>query len=133
MPSPWLALLKSVPWIDVIRNATTVAEGARKLWNTVRKQSPVPETQDAVPELALPTDLHGLTRIQSRLAGMERTVAALQGEMLASSELIKNLAEQNTQLVARIEASRVRSVWLATATVVLGAIAVVALVLGLAR
>jgi hypothetical protein len=71
--------------------------------------------------------------VQTRLAAIDRTLAELHGEMLASSELIKNLAEQNTQLVARIEANRVRTVWLATATAVFGVLAAVALFLGLAR
>ena len=53
--------------------------------------------------------------------------------MLASSELIKALAEQNTQLVQRIEANRVRVVWLAGATAVVGILAVSSLILLLVR
>ena len=44
----------------------------------------------------------------------------LHGQMLASSELIKELAEQNAQLVKRIEANRKRTLWLAAATLALG-------------
>ena len=43
----------------------------------------------------------------------------LNQQMLASSELIKELAEQNAQLVKRIEANRKRTLWLAAATLVL--------------
>ena len=39
--------------------------------------------------------------------------------MLASSELIKALAEQNAQLVKRIEVNRKRTLWLVAATLVL--------------
>ena len=33
MAIPWLAVLKIVPWNDVIRNAPQLAETARKLWD----------------------------------------------------------------------------------------------------
>ena len=35
----WLAVLKMVPWSDVIENAPKVASGAKKLWNSVGKKS----------------------------------------------------------------------------------------------
>jgi hypothetical protein len=53
--------------------------------------------------------------------------------MLRSSELIAVLAEQNTQLVKRVEANRVRALWLTRATVVVGIIALVDLFLVLVR
>ena len=53
--------------------------------------------------------------------------------MLASSELIKALAEQNTQLIRRVEANRVRVLWLAAAIAVVGVVAVASLALTLAR
>ena len=64
---------------------------------------------------------------------MEIATADLHNQMLASSELIKTFAEQNTQLIARIEANRVRFMWLAGATGAFGIVAVVALALGLMR
>lgn len=53
--------------------------------------------------------------------------------MLASSELIKTLAEQNAQLIRRIEDNRKRLVWLAGVAAAIGIVAVVALVLVLVR
>ena len=53
--------------------------------------------------------------------------------MLASSELIKALAEQNTQLILRIETQRRRMAWLAGALVLVGMAALASLVLLLAR
>ncbi|MDP1899430.1 MAG: hypothetical protein Q8K96_03110, partial [Rubrivivax sp.] len=58
-------------------------------------------------------------------AALETAVADLHGQMFASSELIKALAEQNAQLVKRVEANRVRMLWLTAATGVL-AIALIA-------
>jgi hypothetical protein len=40
-------------------------------------------------------------------------VADLHQQMLASSELIQALADQNTQLIRRVEVNRVRLLWLA--------------------
>jgi len=50
--------------------------------------------------------------------------------MLESSKLIKELAEQNTQLIKRIETNRIHMLWLSVTT---GAIAVIfSLILALA-
>ena len=64
---------------------------------------------------------------------MEVAIADLHNQMLASSELIKILADQNTQLIKRMEVNRIRVVWLAGATVVFGIIAVLSLILAVAR
>ncbi len=42
------------------------------------------------------------------MAALESATLALQEQMRASSELIKALADQNTQLVQRVEMNRVR-------------------------
>jgi hypothetical protein len=121
MPIPWLTVLQTVPWTDVIRNAPKVAEGARKLWGSVAGTAAAPEAAaaPAVP-LASP-DAQTVAALQARIAALETAVSELHGQMLASSELIKALAEQNTQLVARIETNRVRMLRLSW---VLGTVAV---------
>ena len=48
---------------------------------------------------------------------MEAVFSDLHNQMLASSELIKALADQNAQLIKRIEVNRVRVLWLAAAIV----------------
>jgi cytochrome c-type biogenesis protein CcmH/NrfG len=68
-----------------------------------------------------------------QVAAMEAAAADLHEQMLASSELIKALAEQNTQLIRRVEANRVRVLWLAAAMVVVGVVAAASLALTLAR
>jgi len=128
MPVPWLAVLQSVPWSDVIKNAPKVADGARKLWSSVGgkpQAGPVPE---AVVPAAAP-DARAIAMLEPRLSGTERAIADLQAQMMASSELIKALADQNAQLIQRIESNRVRWLWLATAVMLVGVVAVVALVL----
>lgn len=133
MAIPWLVVLKSVPWTDVIRNAPKVVDGAKRLWSTVRTKDPrsgLPTENADAPPTAGPQTIASL---HARLTAIEPAIAALHNEMLASSELITTLAEQNTQLIERIEANRVRVMWLAGATGVFAIIAVVSLVLGFTR
>ena len=132
MPIPWLVVLQSVPWTDVIKNAPKVAEGAKKLWNAVGKKAPV-ELQTGGAAGSPSSEHQAVSELQARLAAMELKTAELHNQMLASSELIKTLAEQNTQLIARIEANRIRVVWLAAATAVFAIIAILGLTLVLIR
>lgn len=122
----WLTVLKLVPWGDVIENAPKVAQGAKKLWNTVGKKS-VPGVADTF----TPTT-HG----QGALTGQDAVVAALQlqvaelqvaaadlhQQMVESSALIKSLAEQNTQLIQRVEVNRKRVLVLGVLTLALGVV-----------
>jgi cell division protein FtsX len=64
-----------------------------------KKTSPA----DAASENGLPSDTDVL---RSRIQSLEESVGNLQEQMQASSGLIKALADQNTQLVQRIERNR---------------------------
>ena len=117
----WLTVLKMVPWTDVISNAPVVADGAKKLWNAVAKKA-----LNAGPDTGFaPTSSHdsliepSLISLQIQLTATEAAVSDLRQQMLASSELIKSLAEQNTQLIKRVEVNRARLLWLAVFTVAL--------------
>lgn len=100
----WLAVLQLVPWTDVIKNAPKAADGAKKLWQSVRKKPPS-SAQDTTTR-SLPSDIQ--TPLQTRMAALEQDLADLHAQMLESSALIQTLAEQNTQLVQRAEGMRVR-------------------------
>ncbi len=122
MPIPWLTVLQSVPWSDVISNAPKVAGGAKKLWDSVARK-PAAATGDAAqvgPEPATPAE---------RVAILEAQVADLHRQMLASSEVIQALAEQNTQLIQRVEVHRR---WVRRLAVALGGVALAVLALGVA-
>lgn len=91
----WMTILSNVPWSDVIRNAPAVAEGAKKLWKKVGSDARRDKlTDDGSPE--------------ERIAALHARVDELQAQMLTSSEVIQSLAEQNAQLIARIETGRRR-------------------------
>ena len=100
----WLAVLQMVPWTDVIKNAPKAADGAKKLWQSVRKKPPS-STQDPTTR-HLPSDIQ--TPLQTRMAALEHDLADLHTQMLESAALIQTLAEQNTQLVRRAETTRMR-------------------------
>jgi hypothetical protein len=123
----WLSiLLKTVPWGEVISNAPAVADGAKKLWTAVARKSHAATTAD-VPSDSPPAAESGVP-IDARLAAIEASAAELQQQMLASSDLIRTLAEQNAELVRRVEANRVRLLWLSV--MVAGALAFALAALG---
>ncbi len=128
----WLALLKLVPWAEVISNAPAVADGAKKLWSTVAKKRPLPETSGTSAAAQAPAP-QAMAALEERLAVVEAAAVDLHSQMLASSELIKALADQNAQLIKRVEINRTRVVWLAVATGAAGIIAAVSLVVVLVR
>jgi hypothetical protein len=119
----WMSVLKMVPWSDVISNAPMVADGAKKLWSTVAKKT---GTAAAAEAEAAPSAAHDLpaaellAHLQAQLARQDARIGELHQQMLSSSELIQSLAEQNTQLVQRVEANRVRVRWLTLAVLLLG-------------
>jgi hypothetical protein len=129
----WLAVLQMVPWSDVIKNAPKVADGARKLWNTVAKKPPPTPPADTGTSVQLSPEGQAIAALQAHVLALESATHDLHEQMLASSELIKALAEQNTQLIRRAEVNRVRLLVLAGITALVAVIAVVGLTLVLAR
>lgn len=113
----WLAVLQAVPWGQVIDNAPKVVDGAKKFWGSVSKK-PAAEEFDVSDAQASAEDVEDLDIIQKRLAALETKTAELHEQMVTSSALIRELADQNTQLIARIEANRIRTVWLTVLCVV---------------
>lgn len=116
-------VLKSVPWAAVISNAPAVADGAKRLWKSVARQAPSPADQQAL----APSEEQNVASLVAQLNALKHASSQLEEQMLASSELIKSLAEQQAQLVQLAEANRVRTLWLVRATSVLGIAALIAL------
>lgn len=119
----WMSVLKMVPWSDVISNAPKVADGAKKLWSTVAKKTGVAGESAPAEAPAAPQDLPAaelLALLQAQLARQEASLSDLHQQLLSSTALIQTLAEQNAQLVQRVEANRVRVRWLTLAVALLG-------------
>lgn len=126
MPAGWVTVLQMVPWGEVIKNAPKVADGAVKLWNSVSKKKVDVEAGSEVSDVVLTTDLETLEKLEHKLRATESAVADLQVQVVQSAEVIKELASQNTQLVAQIEANR-------KAVTVLGVALALALVAGVVQ
>ncbi len=129
----WLAVLQSVPWSEVISNAPKVADGARKLWNAVARKSSLPEVSDSSTQPAVALESQPMAALDARVITLEAAVSDLHGQMLASSELIKALADQNAQLIQRIETNRVRVLWLSAVTAVVAIAALLGLFLAFSQ
>lgn len=121
----WLALLKTVPWVDVIGAAPGVASGAKKLWDAVgnRTHPPAvaPEGGDTVASLA------------ARTLNLEADLHELQGQLVTASKLISSLAEQNASLIAQVNANRSHVRWLTAAALLSAGLASACLILVLVR
>lgn len=124
----WLAVLKMVPWRDVISNAPAVADGAKKLWKAVGKKSPASAARSVSTAPRIVTESQAVMLLQAQVVSLEALTADLHSQMLASSELINALAEQNAQLVKRVEINRRRVLWLAAITAVLAIVVMAKLV-----
>ena len=120
MAIPWLAVLKMVPWTDVVKNAPVVADGAKKLWTAVARKSSAKSKASAPVATDLSAENLNLPTLASRIATLDATASDLHEQMVTSSNLIEALAEQNAQLVLRLDALRRRLMWLTAAVVVLG-------------
>ena len=127
-----MVLLKSVPWVDVIRNAPKVADAAKKLWTKVRSDSAA-DAPGAADELGPAEGMaHAAAGesavLRARLDLAEAELRQLHEQVLQSAELIRLLAEQHEGIVARAELNRRRTVVLGAATLVSLGLAIAAVV-----
>jgi hypothetical protein len=133
MATGWWTVLKTVPWSEVINAAPQVAGGARRLWDTVARKSGTGTGMGAgmVVDDEPQEDVFGTLVL--RVENNEARLADLRTQMLQASEIIANLADQNAQLIAKMEVARTRLLWLGVATSVSSVLALVALALVMAR
>ena len=127
----WLTVLQSVPWSEVVRNAPKVAAGAKKLWGSVANKDGVDHASDLEEQSKQPPAHLTLENLQEQIATLQSVAGELQQRLTESTGLITALAEQNTQLIQRIEAMRKRAARFGYALVLVGIAAVVSLWLGL--
>jgi len=120
----WLTLLKAVPWAEVAKKAPEVAESAKKLWNTIAKKPSNPEIKVETENNLFSSQDQEVNWLKERLAANEAAYADLHNQILASAELIRVLADQNTQLINAVELNRKRLVRLAVLTIIVGIVVV---------
>lgn len=66
--------------------------------------------------------------VEARLAALEAEIANLNNEMLETSKLLKELADQNALLIERVEVNRKRLRWVTGAAIAAVAVALFSLV-----
>ena len=119
----WMTVLGRVPWGDVVSNAPKVAAGAKNLWKAVATKPPPSRPVHSQPAPFAPNpELQAIAVLKSRVLELETATSDLQEQMADSTGLIRALAEQNTQLILRIDAMRARLIWTACAIGVLTAL-----------
>lgn len=124
MPSVLTTLLSNIPWGQVVDSAPKIAQGAGRLWETVKSRRSEAGAPAAAPDEAPPTELEQL----------QAQMQALHDEVRATAQLVKDLAEQNAQLVQRLQALQQAKARLAMAAGVgLAALAAAVLYLGWLR
>lgn len=106
-----ITVLSNVPWGQVIDAAPKVAEGATKLWSAVTRRKK--NDADLAPQAGagatggdVPDD--SLQRLRADVQVLQASVGDLREELLSATGLIKQLADQNTVLVQRVELHRRR-------------------------
>jgi len=129
----WLTVLQSVPWSEVVRNAPKVAAGAKKLWGSVanKDEDGVDHSADLEAQSRQPPEHLTLGNLQAQIATLQSVAGELQQRLNESTGLITALAEQNAQLIQRIEAMRKRTARFGAALVLVGITSGAALWLGL--
>ena len=130
MAAGWWTVLRTVPWSDVISAAPQVANGARRLWDTVnRNRQGMPDgPMGMAPEMAGQEDDVFDVLIRS-VERNDAEITDLRNQMRSASEIIANLADQNAQLIAKVDAQRQKMTWMGATAALSGLLSVVALVL----
>ena len=106
-----ITVLSNVPWGQVIDAAPKVAEGATKLWGAVtRRKKNDAEVAPQAGAGATGGDVadDSLQRLRADVQVLQASVGELREELLSATGLIKQLADQNTVLVQRVELHRRR-------------------------
>lgn len=132
MAANWWTMLKTVPWSEVLSAAPQVASGARRLWDSVNRKQVKPPAADEVADIIVSDD-EILAAVSARVQQHDEALLDMRAQLRSASELIANLAEQNAQLIAKVELQRGtlrRMSWLALGAAIA---ALVALGLVLAR
>ena len=121
-----IAALANIPWGQVVDNAPKLAEGAARLMRAVAGlRKPSATGADTTPS-SPPEPPSEIETLQREVEVLRDTVAGLQEQMQVSSLLLKDLTEQNIQLIQRVELNRMRlrSVSMALVGVLLASIVV---------
>jgi hypothetical protein len=118
--APILAVLAQIPWGKVLEKAPDIADGAGRLWRSVSRRRSDDHAAERV-EAAAADHADATDPVTRRLRAAEQDIAQLHEQMKAASALIRDLTEQNAQLIRRADANRrglLRLAWVAGLAIV---------------
>ncbi len=119
MALPWLALIKAVPWTEVVGHAPTVLNAAKKLWKPKAGQP-----GQSGPPIGTGTPLP--VSADARAAALEAQLAELRGRLSDTNLLVQDMAEQQARMLVQIDDNRKalsRMRWVAAVALVLAGVA----------
>jgi hypothetical protein len=101
----WLAAFKAFPWSDAVAAAPSVVQAARRVWSSVRRTEgeAAAAAESARIKDRLSSHADALSILEARVVRVESRAIEIANEAVASSEVLKSLAEQNSQLVRAVE------------------------------
>jgi len=105
----WFAAFKIIPWREVVTAAPSIVQGARKLWSSVTRTEQQVSPLTVQPDEEVSSQADALSAIEARLLALESRTTEIAREAVSYSELIKSLAEQNSQLVQAVGILRLRT------------------------
>jgi len=107
---PWTSIASAIPWSEVISRTPEVLRGARKLWQRVGRKAeadaPAQPPLGATPE--------------QRVAALEARCRELEGRVQESTEVLAQVAEQQSGLIAEVARLHRRTRRLLAGVIVLG-------------
>lgn len=103
-----ISVASNIPWGQVLDAAPKVADAAVKLWGSIKNRNKQDTVEDRIEHAANDAGLSEVEQLTERVEALEDRVAYLQDQLRSSTEVLKNLAEQNTLLVHRVELNRKR-------------------------
>jgi hypothetical protein len=126
MPPNWSSFFKDIPWSAVLDGASSMVEGAKKLWGrmtTKPQEAPGAAPPSQKPEAPVSEQIAAL---EVRLQVLEKKTAELGQEAMSSFEVVRSLTEQHSQVVRAVDVLIARTRVLVRVSILL-AVAVVAL------
>lgn len=129
----WFASLKDVPWTKVLDLAPSIVESGKKLWSTVSNQEADISTAQEAAEQTAPPGADGLAALELRVLGLEKRMAQLGEEVVASFDVVRSLTHQHSHLVDAVDVLLVRTGVLVRICMLLGLVSVALFVLILSR
>jgi TolA-binding protein len=116
----WMTALKLVPWGEVVKSAPQIAEGARKLWQSVGAGQRRAKTPEDVPVAVAGNEVQAIAALTGRITQLERELAEASGLIHSMAEQDKQLVGQMAQLQQRLRRQAVMTVVLALGMLAIG-------------